>query len=143
MEGRREMKYKFRGKRVDNDNWVYGYYLEWNDRSWIYPGGRYASFPIGPEGIEVHSDSVGQWTGLKDKDGVEIDWWEGDIFKHSAHGVKKDCCFYIVYKQGCFFAKGIGDFFYEPPVHHILWAGSDIKKIGNTTDNPELLEDKP
>ena len=134
------MEYKFRGKALNrNDTWFFGDVRHGkNGEVWVFP----LDEDPGIDKHRVHPDSIGMWTGLKDMDEVEVDWWEGDILKHSSPDVRKDCCFYIVYEQGCFFAKGIGGFFYEPPVHHILWAERDIEKIGNTTDNENLLENK-
>ena len=63
-------KILFRGKKIDNDEWTYGFYFEHSidgkKDSYI----KYQTFDEGFVTNEVVADTVGQFTGLFDKEYV-------------------------------------------------------------------------
>ena len=62
---------EFRGKRIDNDEWVYGYYVENKlGNHFIYEIERNGEFVW--NSYEVDPLTVGQFTGLVDKNDVKI-----------------------------------------------------------------------
>jgi len=123
---------QFRGKRKDNGEWAEGYFFQIWERTYILWG----TTDI-PNIIEVIPKSVGQATGLKDKNGKEI-YGEGDIYK-DANGtisvVKMAVDGWALFPT----KKGT-------PVRNLYWHNVCDKTkgeiIGNVHDNPELLEVK-
>lgn len=97
---------KFRGLRCDGKGWAYGFLFIARERP-----GRTAHFIILDDGecnspvkmVLVTPATVGQFMGLKGKDGVEI--WEGDIIKGLDAGYND----HVVYEQNKFILQPQGD----------------------------------
>lgn len=134
----------FRGKRTFNNDWIEGGYCCCDNKSYIVISIRYipdtrdwdeADYyeenPVyKPVFIEVVPKTVGQYTGLTDKNGTRI--FEDDIVdiltENEEIGV-------IAYDEGGFVVNADGfcvDF-------HANINGTDLEVIGNIYDNPELL----
>lgn len=126
----------FRGKRVENGEWIYwdryGRITDINgepirveiNTSALRPYAFYVNeLPV------IREETVGEYTGLTDKNGKKI--FEGDIVKNS----RDVGLLYYKEKNSAFTVKG-----WE--YGYWLWHDKDdIEVIGNIHDNPELLEE--
>ena len=137
----------FRGKRLDNGEWVEGYFVKFERREIpeIYTG--WNCYTLTPECHGIEPSTVGQHTGSIDKNGKKI--FEDDIIRvkcsircpigvgnsfrigtydidYIASVIFDDCRFCL--------AKANGE------VYEIPLSSENIEVIGNIHDNQELLE---
>ena len=127
----------FRGKRLDNGEWVYGtpFFGTSDSCKMICAVALHPDFVDEgnvhhSEGFSVDPATVGQYTGMITKDGVKI--FEGDIVSDdSIHMIGS-----VVLERGRF---GIDDI-YDDFQDWEYWENLEV--IGNMYDNPELLEEE-
>lgn len=126
----------FRGKRVDNGKWVYGSYIRFRADENAFDAHQIYSY-YNNELYDVISKTVGQYTGLKDKNGKKI--FEGDICgcfcKTQIFEVK-----YCDDRCGYFFDECVTSGGCKPAPECLGNLRNTIEVIGNIHDNPELLE---
>lgn len=128
------IKILFKGKRKDNGEWIEGFYVcLGNDLHYILTGKLdLTKHCVMFEKHAVIPETVGQYTGLTDKNGKKI--FEGDVvnFKTTAYFFK-NCR--INYESQFARFCAIDNKGYEYPMDKTF----NYEIIGNVFDNPELL----
>jgi len=123
---------KFRGKRKDNGEWIYGKLYDISLRGKIHPciqDGAYAYKNASRYGYKVHPESIGLFTGRQDGKGVDI--YDADIIEFDIKEWGGNDNIHIVE--------------WNNKESEWCWGGgaaSDMewrKVIGNKFDNPELV----
>lgn len=121
----------FRGKRVDNGEWVYGVPTKDGRGETVMVESVYKCEEYNCRGancLYVDENTVGQYTGLTDKNGKKI--FEDDIVKI------KGKTRYIFYGSSGFRHTNYGE--YADTLENVFTV-VDCEVIGNKIDNPELL----
>ena len=141
---------KFRGKKQTNGVWVYGCLVYSNeiDASIYFQTGNGSVKTM--DWVYVNPETVGQFTGLYDKNGKEI--YDGDIiYSEFPDGSKTNCLIGWNEEKSCF---GLMDEYnyrsklegYDFPRFdnaifcNFLKHSKKFEVIGNIYDNPELLK---
>ena len=127
----------FRGKRTINGDWVYGDFVRGNERKSL----RDSIFVYDSEtqsfnDYEINPSTLGQYTGLTDKNGKRI--FDGDVAK-VLQGKDKDIA-YVGFENGAFMLYPKTGNIYERTLWEYWYNDWDVEVIGNITDNPELLK---
>lgn len=143
----------FRGKRVDNGKWITGYYFHYETchEHFIITDMSYDM----PVMEQVIPETVGEYTGLTDKNGKKI--FEGDIVKAEL----RPCVYqdsyaigYLHFEDGTFKIKVTCS---KNAKEYKVYCGEEVKSfaiennfinrgyvlniIGNIYDNPEFLQE--
>jgi uncharacterized phage protein (TIGR01671 family) len=131
---------KFRGKNIYGDGWLLGSLIKIEeDRYAVIPNLNDIEIGKSIGMYEVYPETVGQFTGLLDKDGKEI--YEGDILHTITFGFNPEEYTAIILYRNCSFQLSNG--------RNLFYFGqSDLTKmddtivIGNIYDNPDLIKEE-
>jgi len=145
-------EYRFRGKRKNDGEWVYGCYL----KRWTGIGYKHF-IHNGLWEHEVDPETVGQYTGLKDKNGKESyehdiikvyihnglypnEWIEEIVFEKGQFGIQHGDLYKEFYPLSAFYKPTKTK--YVPNVGEVVVESEPMfEVIGNRWDNPELLKE--
>jgi uncharacterized phage protein (TIGR01671 family) len=149
---------KFRGKRIDNGEWAHGSLIKsLKSEAFKITEGYFAVGEYGEQqfAFNVNPDTIGQYTGSKDKNGVEI--WEGDVvdctcelfsdFGKTPTGTFTTSLYEIVWHEDCWAKKEVKNNRWTKSWSNYGHITKNISiscekfyvVIGNIHDNPELL----
>ena len=137
----------FRGFNEKNNKWIYGYYFVNRSLHFVVTDEIQTNPLVDWTDFVVNPTTIGQYTGLKGKNGVKI--FEGDIvhLKGDGYGgakIGKDYYRVVTFHEGVF-CLSIEDGVHYP-LHTPIYEHSDSLNIvnwdvvGNVTDTPELMK---
>lgn len=118
---------KFKAKRLDNAEWVEGYFYKECDNTYIIEDRQSESMLNRNEAVLVDPTTVCQFTGLLDCEGNEI--WEGDILAE-----KRFPSFEVGYIDCTFAAAYVGD---DKFIFNLSALSECCTVIGNKFDRKE------
>lgn len=154
----------FRGKKIENGEWIFGGYHRHQNRTLYCIGDRVRKsdiehvivrdfpgdwgMPCGIDYYVVDPETVGQWIGLNDIEGTKI--FEGDILEIRYDDVLHDHLKY--YRSVKWFGElgyPVFDFSDSTKLdrsHQMIWSQvvekAYYRVVGNIYDNPEIFENK-
>lgn len=120
-----------------NEVWVYGDLVQIKNNAYIHPKSN--SFDTNGEVAklvimhEIKTETLGQYTGLKDKNGKEI--YEGDIVYMRCDGLSGFG--EVIFENGCFWIDDK-----KRKRTYPLYNEGEYRVDGNIYENPELLGDE-
>ena len=156
----------FRGKRLDNGDWVYGALANFRSIANEIYAAIIPKVDVENSMMELKSvdpSTVGQYTGLKDKNGNRI--WEGDIVRYTFDSpddptatknglkVRTGRIFWSDWRASFAVTAGrngsaslnndVARYVRGRQIYEYVRGANTVEVIGNITDNPELLEKQP
>ena len=128
----------FRAKRIDNGEWVKGYFWRGVDHIYMIPSHVGIGYDdkikhMSAYAVEVEPETICQYTGLTDKNGNRI--WENDIVEDKRFNKFYKIVFRV--RDGGWYVENIK----SGALFRIMERTSyQYERCGNIFDNPELLK---
>ena len=131
----------FRGKRIDTGEWAEGFYCGGNERKTLRP----CIFVYIPDRQsydcqDIIPETLGQYTGLYDKNGVRI--FENDIVRYTDLAFNPNIGRFenMIFTSAVTYNLDNGCFSpFEPDTFESYIRAENVEVIGNRFDNPDLL----